>query len=84
MRVKSVLRYDPRPGNQKFRFFRLLWTRDKNIIGKKHGGYSAKLAIAIKRYPILFKWQIGILGEWRLIFLGIDIHYRRSYGGVIV
>jgi hypothetical protein len=83
MIFKKVLRYDPRLGNRKFRLFRLLWTKNKDTIGKKHGGHSAKLAIAIKKYPLLFKWQTGSLGEWRLIICGIDIHYRRSYGGTI-
>lgn len=83
MKIKSVLRYDPRPVHKKLRLFRLLWTKSKDTIGKKHGGYSAKLAIAIKKYPVLFKWQAGVLTEWRLIICSIDIHYRRSYGGVI-
>ena len=83
MKIKKVLRYDPRIGNQKFRLFRLLWTKNKTTIGKEYGGYSAKLAIAIKKYLVLFKWQRGVLSEWRLIVCNIDVHYRCSYGGVI-
>lgn len=77
MKIKRVLRYDPT--QRKFRVFRFLWVNGRVGDGN---GYSAKLAIALR--PVIFRWQTDVLKEWRLIFLGIDIHYRRSFGGFIV
>ena len=76
MKIKRVTRYDPT--QRKFRLFRLLWVR--GTVGDGSGGYSAKLAIALR--PVLFRWQTDVAGEWRLVLLGLDIHHRRSYGGV--
>ena len=73
---KKVFRYDP--VQKKLRIFRLM--RSFGVVGDGNG-YSEKLAIALR--PVLFRWQTGF-DEWRLIFLGIDIHYYRSYGGVFV
>lgn len=77
MKIKKVLRYDPT--QRKTRLFRLLWI--KGIVGIPNGGHSAKLAFSIR--PVVFRWQMGTLGEWRLVLFGVDIHYLRSAGGVI-
>lgn len=74
--MKTVFRYDPR--QLKFRVFHILW--QNGHVGDGNG-YSAKLAFAIR--PIIFRWEIESFG-WRLILLGVDIHYLRTYGGIFV
>lgn len=76
MKAKPVFRYDPT--QRKFRLFRLLWTRGVVGDGK---GYSAKLAVSLR--PKLFQFQRDF-NEWRVTILGIDIHNKLSYGGVII
>lgn len=76
MTVKQVFRYDPT--QRQFRLFRLLWTRGKVGDGES---YSAKLAVSLR--PKLFGFERDS-NEWRLTVLGIDVHKKLSYGGIIV
>ena len=59
------------------RLGRLVWARGKMM----HGGYTAKLSLALT--PRLFQFS----REWKYSFcltlLGVRLHYERSYGGVI-
>lgn len=77
VRFKRVLRYSPR--ERKLGLFRLLWVRGD--IKTDKNAYSAKLSFAVR--PVWFRWQ----KEWRsyrMVLLGIDVHYKRSYGGIMV
>lgn len=76
MRVKNVMRYDPR--QRKLRLFRLLW--QVGTVGDGDG-YSAKLSFAL--VPKLFGWSDEFFG-WRLTLLCVQVHHLRAYGGIIV
>lgn len=75
VRLKRVMRYDPRI--RKFRIARLMWVR--GVCGSG-GGYSTKLSVSL--VPMLIGWSRG-LHEWRMTLLGVQLHYLRSYGGLI-
>jgi hypothetical protein len=77
MKVKPVFRYQPTI--KKFRILRFVWERGVVGDGK---GFSAKLSFAVR--PKIYEWWIGELDEWRLILLGVEIHFYKSYGGVFV
>ena len=76
MKVKIVMRKDTR--RPLLSLFRLLWTHGVVGDGK---GYSAKLSFAM--IPRIVYWRRDRF-EWLLIVMGLRIHYRRSYGGIIV
>lgn len=76
MKIKPVFRYDDR--QHKLRMLRILWTR--GIVGDGMG-YSAKLSISFVAYA--FGWATEFLG-WRLTVMGLQLHYMRAYGGIIV
>lgn len=67
MKLKPVFRYAP--PERKLRLFRIIHGDDKT---------SWKLAVGLR--PVLFRWQRDF-NEWRLVLLGIDVHYRASYSG---
>lgn len=71
MRFKRVMRSD----GYKFRLCRFM--REVGSVGDGKG-YSEKLTFALVRR--LFGWSTDWDG-WRLALLGIEVHYRRSYGG---
>ena len=75
LRFKRVLRYDEIQGH--FRLFRVMW--EKGAPGKPGGGHSNMVSVAIQ--PVLFRWDTNGF-SWMLIFLGLRIHRKRSYGGV--
>lgn len=75
MQFKSVMTWSA--AESKVRLFRVIWER--GIMGK--GGYSACFSVAL--VPKLFSWGRDWFSAngWRLIVLGISLHYRTSYGG---
>lgn len=75
LQLKLVFRYDP--VWPKFRVCRLLWTR--GLVG--FGGYSAMLSLSFR--PLLWLLRYGANDEWRAVFLGMELHYLRSYGGIV-
>ena len=74
MRTKTVLRYSP--NERVFRVVRLMWER--GVVGTGQG-YSAKLSLALA--PVLFRAHRTWDG-WRVGLLGVQLHYKRSYGGI--
>ncbi len=79
MKLKRIFRFDP--GERKFRLFRFLWKNEKSgKVGMSSVGYSGKISVAIR--PVWFRRQKEF-HSYRLVICGIDIHYKRSYGGVL-
>lgn len=77
MRFKTVMRADEIQGH--FRLFRALWTHGTVGDGS---GYSVKLSFALT--PRLIGWCRDGRHDWFLYFLGLRVHYCRSYAGVMV
>ena len=76
MKVKAGIRKHPYAA--RVNLFRIFWTSGDVGDGK---GYSAKLSLGL--CPSLFRWQSDF-NEWCLTMLGIRVHKKRSYGGVMV
>lgn len=64
------------PNFKMLRLARVVWQRGRVGDGR---GYSVKLSVGLR--PKLFQWNCGTY-EWALTFLGIRLHYQRSYGGI--
>lgn len=78
MRVKWVFRRDTTQGF--YRVLRVLWSRGNPGDGV---GYSAKLSVAL--HPRLWSApKRDTRMDWRVTFLGVRLHYCRSYGGLFV
>ena len=77
IKVKRVLRFDEI--QRHFRLFRVLWQRGTVGDGS---GYSVKLSFALT--PKLFLWHRDARTDRLCVFLGIRVHYVRSYGGIMV
>lgn len=75
MKIKITMKYDKY--QRKYRLFRLVWTKGKGGDGK---GYSGKLSFALRLR--LFDYWTEWNG-WQVTFLGVAIHKKLSYGGVI-
>ncbi len=75
-RFKRVMRIDE--DCRMLRIGRFLWERGSR---GADGWYSAKLSIAL--WPKLFRWSKDRF-EWDLTVLGIRVHTKRAYGGIIV
>lgn len=75
LRFKRVMRYDP--SFKCFRVCRVMWTRGTVGDGK---GYSAKLSLAFR--PRLLVWSSTSYPEWAATFLGIRVHFQKSFGGI--
>ena len=73
LRFKRVMRLDT--VQRHFRLARVMWER--GIPGK--GGYSVKLSFGL--IPRFFGWHRGAQNDATVTFMGIRIHYCRSYGG---
>lgn len=73
---KTVWRYDS--CNKIFRLFRFVW--DVGTVGDGKG-YSNKFSLALT--PRFFRFQSDVW-EWKIVLLGLRIHYIRSYGGRFV
>lgn len=73
MTIKRVMRYDPT--QKKLRLFRLLWRR-----GAPGLPDSAKLSVSL--VPCIFGWAREWSG-WRITLAGVQIHYLKSFGGII-
>lgn len=74
LRVKSVMRYDEVQGH--FRLFRVMW--ETGVVGKGEG-HSNMVSVAVQ--PKVFhldRWG----GSWLLIFCGLRVHRKRSFGGI--
>lgn len=76
LRFKRVMRFDE--DCRMLRIGRLLWERGER--GEK-GWYSAKLSLAL--WPKAFQWRT-CHREWDLTVLGIRVHRKQAYGGIIV
>lgn len=65
------------PEERVLRLGRLVWDRGRIGDGK---GYSAKVSLALA--PRLLSWSREY---WGLVvtFLGVRLHYQRSYGGAL-
>ena len=74
LRLKHVFRYDEIQGH--FRLFRVMWETGTPGDGC---GYSNMVSVAIQ--PSLFRWDAEGR-HWLLVFLGLRIHRKRSYGGI--
>lgn len=74
--LKLFVTWSPR--ERVLRLGRLVWCR--GVPGLPGGGYSAKFSWALT--PRLLSWRRG-WHEWHLVFAGLRLHYRRSYGGYI-
>ena len=74
MMFKSVLRYDE--DFKCLRLFRLLGQYGE--FGK--GGYSWKFSVSLR--PVLFSYDYNYL-SYAFTLLGLRLHYKRSYGGII-
>lgn len=73
-RIKFVGRRDTIQGF--YRLVRVMWERGS----PGFGGYSAKFTVAFQ--PAFFRcWKRDAATDWRLTFLGLRLHYCRSYGG---
>jgi hypothetical protein len=81
MKIKKVFMYSR--SDKKFRILRILhqvggkWTIEKARNGK---WFSEKLSISLRKK---WFWWVRSFWSYRLVFLGLEIHYKRSYGGVI-
>lgn len=58
------------------RLFRITWVR--GVVGDGNG-YSAKLSLALE--PRLFSY-VAAESNWIVTFIGVRVHYARSYGGI--
>ena len=77
LRFKLVLRRDGIQGH--YRLFRVMWERGEP--GKPGGGHSNMLSVALQ--PKVFGWGAGYSFDgWLLVFLGVRLHRKRSYGGI--
>lgn len=74
LRIKRVMRRDGIQGH--FRLFRVMWETGTPGDGC---GYSNMVSVAIQ--PSLFRWDAEGR-HWLLVFLGLRIHRKRSYGGI--
>ncbi len=74
MRLKRVMQSD----GKKLRLCRLM--RDVGNVGDGNG-YSEKLTLSLACR--LLGWSSD-WHEWRLTLLGVEVHYKRSYGGRFV
>lgn len=73
--VRTIGTVDRR--QKKIRLASACWTRGD---GPGRGnGWTASLRLNL--VPRLFGFCRGILGEWRITVLGVQLHYVRSYGG---
>lgn len=75
LRLKHVFRYDEIQGH--FRLFRVMWEVGK--VGQPGGGHSNMISVALQ--PRIFMWDTED-HHWLLVFLGVRIHRKRSYGGI--
>lgn len=74
LRFKSVLRYDEIQGH--FRLFRVMW--ETGVVGTG-AGHSNMISVAVQ--PTLFRWERLSAFSWLLVFCGVRIHRKRSFGG---
>jgi hypothetical protein len=79
MKIRRVFRYDS--SLKMIRICRLIWTRGKGPAVGYPDNYDAMLSLAIR--PALFAIKREEEG-WFVTVCGLRVHYRRSYGGVIV
>lgn len=74
LRIKTVMRYDEIQGH--FRLFRVMW--ETGVVGKTEG-HSNMVSVAVQ--PKVFHlYRYG--GSWLLIFCGLRVHRKRSFGGI--
>jgi len=81
MTYKTINTYDST--TKRLRLGRFLWIRGN--VGNGYG-YSAMLSLSLT--PKLFQWchdvATNLSREWCLTLCGLRLHYKRSYGGIIV
>ena len=74
LRIKKVMRYDEIQGH--FRLFRVMW--ETGFVGDGIG-HSNMVSVALQAK--LF--HLNLYGSsWLLIFCGLRIHRKRSFGGI--
>ena len=76
MKLKPIMTWSA--SDRKLRLLRLIWERGTVGDGK---GYSAFFSLALM--PRLFLIE-RTLFKFRVVILGISLHWRRSYGGRFV
>lgn len=76
MKLKPIMTWSP--SERKLRLVRLIWERGTVGDGK---GYSAFFSLALM--PRLFLVERTFF-KFRVVILGISLHWRRSYGGRFV
>lgn len=75
MSIRAICRIDGIQGF--YRLFRIVWVR--GTVGDGNG-YSAKLSVALDSK--ILGWNKDADTDWCITFLGIRLHYCRSYGGI--
>lgn len=76
MKFKKVFKLSRH--EKKIRLFRVIWCR--GLVGS--GGYSAKVTVGIVPRFFMFNRTGG--DDVRLVVCGVDIHFRKSYGGFFI
>jgi hypothetical protein len=74
LRVKMVFRRDEIQGH--YRLFRIMWER--GIVGDGRG-HSNMVSVALQ--PKLLGWSRGD-ASWMIVFWGVRVHRKRSFGGI--
>jgi len=75
MKLKLVLRVAP--WSRHLRLFRVSWPR--GLVGE--GGYSTMVSFGLKARIFYFGRDCE---GWRIVFLGLRVHYERSRGSIHV